>query len=54
MPLPKVRKNEQRAKFLGRCMKNAVMRSEFTNIKQRIAVCYSQFRRKGKRTKNKK
>lgn len=45
MPLPQKIKGERKAKFLGRCMKSAIMKREFPKIKQRIAICFSQYRR---------
>ena len=46
MPLPKPKKNEKQNDFISRCMSSDVMQDEFSDHKQRIAVCYSQFRRK--------
>lgn len=47
MPIPKKAKNEKDSDFMKRCIEDKVMRKEFKNIKQRIAVCLSQ------KTKNK-
>lgn len=46
MPLPKPVKKESEQSFIAKCMGSEVMKKEFTNQKQRLAVCYSQFRRK--------
>lgn len=51
MPLPTVVKGEGSQNFIGRCMGSDVMQSEFSDKKQRLAVCYSQVRKKrGKKT----
>jgi flagellar biosynthesis GTPase FlhF len=41
MPTP--RKGESKDDFVGRCMGNKVMKGEFSDNKQRLAVCYSQW-----------
>lgn len=47
MPIPKPKKNkEDRNKFISRCMGNANMKKEFPDIKQRLGVCYSRWRKK--------
>lgn len=43
MPLPKPTPNEDREKFIDRCMADDVMNKEFPDGKQRIAVCSSQY-----------
>ena len=48
MPLPKPNKGEDAEKFHARCMGNSTMVSEYPDVKQRNAVCYSQWRRKKK------
>jgi len=48
MPLPTPKSGEGQDKFISRCMSSDVMNSEYPDQKQRAAVCYSQFRRKGK------
>lgn len=50
MPLPKPRKNEEEDKFIERCMSDEQMEKEFSEQDQRLAVCYSQWK-KGKETK---
>lgn len=51
MPLPKPGKGEPENGFIGRCMGDPKMRSEFPDQKQRAAVCYAQWRRKDKEKK---
>ena len=50
MPLPSKDGGENKSKFMSRCISNPKMKKEFSDIKQRIAVCLSQY---GK-TKNNK
>jgi len=40
--------DESEQEFVSRCMGTDVMKTEFPEQKQRLAVCYSQFRRKKK------
>ena len=42
MPLPKRRKGEDKKKFVSRCMGDEVMKKDYPDQKQRVAVCYSQ------------
>ncbi len=46
MPLPKPEKNEDKTKFLDRCLKDNTIKTEYPNINQRIAVCNSQWKNK--------
>lgn len=48
MPLPTPRRGETRQTFVSRCVSSEVMRNEYPTLRQRLAVCYSQYRR-GKR-----
>jgi|TARA_Y100000361_G_C11117192_1_gene321071 hypothetical protein len=48
MPLPSKRKNESRSDFMSRCMADDIMNSEFSDPKQRAAVCNSQFTQRKK------
>jgi len=51
MPIPSPAKNEGSQDFIGRCMGDKNMLSEYSDKKQRAAVCYSQVRKKrGKKT----
>jgi hypothetical protein len=52
MPLPEPSDDEDQSTFVGRCMSNDTVRSEFPDQTQRLAVCHSQFRKT--RTKNRK
>lgn len=47
MPLAKPKKEEKKKDFLPRCMGDEVMRKEFKDVKQRYAVCLTQWE-KGK------
>jgi len=53
MPLPTPREGQGQDEFIGKCMSNDTMKSEFPDTKQRVAVCYSQWRKKhgGKKPK---
>jgi hypothetical protein len=44
----KPEKSEEQKKFVSRCVGDSSMVEEFPDQKQRIAVCYSQFKRKAK------
>ena len=45
MPLPKPRKNEKQSKFMSRCMSDVTAKKEFPDSKQRVAVCFSSWRK---------
>jgi len=42
MPLPTPHKGESQSDFIGRCMKDTQMQSDYGDQKQRLAVCYAQ------------
>lgn len=42
MPIPEPKGTEKKSKFMARCVSDPVMRKEFPDIKQRIAVCLSK------------
>lgn len=44
MPLPTPENGEKRSKFMSRCMVDPKSKNEFKDIKQRAAVCSSQFK----------
>lgn len=44
MPIPKREEGEEAQKFMGRCMTSDVMKEEYPEQKQRVAVCTSQSR----------
>lgn len=49
MPLIRPRKNEERNSFVSRCMSDETMKKEYPDQEQRTAVCFSQWRKFGKR-----
>ena len=48
MPLPKKHKNESEQEFISRCVSDEMMVKDFKDQKQRLAVCYSQFKTRHK------
>lgn len=48
MPIPKLKQNEDKQKFVGRCMGNETMKKDYPDVKQRIAICLGQTRTKTK------
>lgn len=46
MPLP--RRGEKRSSYIQRYVKSKEAQKSFPDIKQRLAVAYSEYRRKGK------
>ena len=44
MPLPTKNKNETEQEFVSRCAGDEMMNKEFKDQKQRLAVCYSQYK----------
>jgi len=55
MPLPTPRKLQDSKAFIASCMSSKVMKREFPNYKQRLAVCFSRLRKaRGKKTLPKK
>jgi len=53
MPIPSPRKNEEKNKFLDRCMADGVMNKEFKDPKQRYAVCLESWQGKSHSSKSK-
>tara|TARA_R100000008_G_C3519679_1_gene133277 strand:- start:361 stop:513 length:153 start_codon:yes stop_codon:yes gene_type:complete len=49
MPLPSKQSAEKRSAFMRRCMSDKKVSAEFTDPKQRAAVCYSQYDKKKKK-----
>jgi len=49
MPLPRPTKREKENDFISRCMSNEVMKREFPNRDQRLAVCFDIFRKRKKK-----
>ena len=50
MPLPSPKGKEKQSDFIGRCMGSAVMKKEYEDKDQRLAVCYSQWRKAKKKS----
>lgn len=48
MPIPDRHKNEDRQKFISRCMSDDVMKKDYPDSKQRVAICLGQTRQKNK------
>lgn len=46
MPIPKPNQNEDKQKFVARCMGDEVMKKDYQDTKQRVAVCLSQIKKK--------
>jgi hypothetical protein len=42
MPLPVIKPSETRDEFVKRCMQDTIMKDEYPNIRQRLAVCARQ------------
>jgi hypothetical protein len=47
MPIPTRKQNEDKQKFVSRCMGNETMKKDYPDTKQRVAICLSQTRTKG-------
>lgn len=48
MPIPSRKQNEDRQKFISRCMSNETMKKDYPNTQQRVAICLGQTKQKGK------
>ena len=46
MPIPKVKKNENEKDFIGRCISTLTKAGDYDSQDQRIAVCYTEWRKK--------
>lgn len=44
MPIIKPKKKETEQEFVSRCVSDDMMLKDFKDQKQRLAVCYSQFK----------
>lgn len=42
MPLPVKKTDESRDAFVKRCMQSTIMKEEYPNIQQRLAICARQ------------
>lgn len=48
MPIPEKQKNEDRQKFLRRCMSDEVMKKDYPDSQQRVAICLGQTKKNSK------
>lgn len=48
MPLPKPKEGDSQSQFMDKCMSNEVMKSEYPNDKQRLAVCATIYKNRNK------
>lgn len=48
MPIPKPNTDEEKDKFIHRCMSNDIMNKEFPERERRFAVCMQSWNDKGK------
>lgn len=49
MPLPKPKPEESQRDYMIRCNSDAVMKREYPNEQQRLAVCYITWRDRNKK-----
>lgn len=42
MPIPKPNPNEDKQKYISRCMSNEIMKKDYPEAQQRIAICLSE------------
>ena len=47
MPIPSRKQNENKQKFISRCMSSEVMKKDYPDSKQRVAICLGQTKTKG-------
>lgn len=45
MPIPERKQNEDKQKFVSRCMSNETMKKDYPNTQQRVAICLGQTRK---------
>jgi hypothetical protein len=45
MPIPKIKKDEDKQKFVSRCMGDETMKKDYPNTQQRVAICLGQTRK---------
>lgn len=45
MPIPSRKQNEDKNKFVSRCMGDSVMKKDYPDSKQRVAICLGQTRK---------
>jgi len=46
MPIPEKQADEDKNQFLSRCMSNDIMKKDYPDTKQRVAICLSQTKQK--------
>ena len=46
MPIPKPDQDEKMTEFLNRCMSDEVMKTEYKNERQRMAICEKEWSKK--------
>lgn len=51
MPLPTPNDKEKRSDFIARCMSSEVVKKDFKTQDQRVAVCFSQFKKAKSKSK---
>lgn len=49
MPIPKPLTNENKDKFINRCLSDLVMQKEYPDVIQRMAVCFNSYEKGGKK-----
>lgn len=49
MPIPEKTKKEKESSFMNRCISDKIMKEEFPDIKQRIAICIQKKNEKNKK-----
>lgn len=53
MPIPSPHSKEKQSEFISRCAGDSVMNKEYPDSKQRVAVCYSQWKQAKKKKESK-
>ena len=54
LPIPKPKRGESKDEYVHRFMRNDAMKREYPDIKQRLAVAYSEWRERHKERGRKK
>lgn len=53
MPIPTPSKDETQSDFISRCAGDTAMNKDYPDTKQRVAICYSQWKNKDKKEETK-
>jgi hypothetical protein len=53
MPLPIPEKDESKESFISRCVSDEIMKKDFKDNKQRVAICFVQWKNKNKKMDSK-